>query len=664
MFFKGSETNVKPAKEKRSERRKEKSRDAARCRRSKESEIFSDLAQVLPLPPSTVAHLDKASIMRLVISHLRIRNMLKGIPEDDLAKLGEHDDLYLKALGGMVLVLSLDGDIAYVSNNVCSLLGVSQVDLLGHSIYDVSHPCDHTELRDLLCGKVPNEGSVSLFLRLKCTLNSKGRSVNLKSASYKVLHINGRFVKMEEGNKESLHFVSIGTSIPHPVNIETPLGSYTFLSMHSLDMKFTYADERMSDFLGYEPEDLIGKSLYKFHHVEDNKGIQKAFKSLFAKGQAETGCYRFLARGGGYVWVSTQATVIYNDKGHNPVSVVCVNYVMSEKYNEVDIYSSDQLEWVQNHWEEILCLKESPESVKSEPKSLQSSPNPSARPQPATAKIFAPRTEEMNTGFLTYKDGESNLTMMKEEPEDLTHLAPTAGDRIVILPPLSQLNDLVLPNVSDGFSPLISGNSDNPLFASVVDDRSSGPLSPSLTQSPGGCSLPSLSSFSDDTPSYDETTSMKTLLGLDLDSNDGLSIKKSFLSLNDRDEFQYLSPLNWEIGFATNLEVDDNGLSQPILCLKQYTTLNQLFKPEGKCTSSKFSDHEGTEKSFFPETEVSEKRKRGVNVDSESNKKRRLQVIPGPDDGGGSNLLLSMFSNDPSEFDCFEHQSTLLTNHN
>lgn len=59
-----------------SERRKEKSRDAARCRRGKESEVFYELAQQLPLPHSISSSLDKASIMRLTISYLRIRKLL------------------------------------------------------------------------------------------------------------------------------------------------------------------------------------------------------------------------------------------------------------------------------------------------------------------------------------------------------------------------------------------------------------------------------------------------------------------------------------------------------------------------------------------------------------------------------------------------------------
>jgi len=36
----------------------------------------------------------------------------------------------------------------------------------------------------------------------------------------------------------------VGSPIPHPSNIEIPLGRHTFLSKHSLSMKFTYADEK------------------------------------------------------------------------------------------------------------------------------------------------------------------------------------------------------------------------------------------------------------------------------------------------------------------------------------------------------------------------------------------------------------------------------------
>lgn len=48
----------------------------------------------------------------------------------------------------------------------------------------------------------------------------------------------------ESDTVPQLCLVAIGEPIPHPSNIEIPLGHQTFLSKHSLDMKFTYADEK------------------------------------------------------------------------------------------------------------------------------------------------------------------------------------------------------------------------------------------------------------------------------------------------------------------------------------------------------------------------------------------------------------------------------------
>jgi hypothetical protein len=68
------------------EKRKEKSRDAARCRRSRETEIFTELANTLPLKQDEVDHLDKASVMRLSISFLKVRSMVEMCKYLDLKR--------------------------------------------------------------------------------------------------------------------------------------------------------------------------------------------------------------------------------------------------------------------------------------------------------------------------------------------------------------------------------------------------------------------------------------------------------------------------------------------------------------------------------------------------------------------------------------------------
>uniref|UniRef100_A0A8C1HK25 Endothelial PAS domain protein 1b n=1 Tax=Cyprinus carpio carpio TaxID=630221 RepID=A0A8C1HK25_CYPCA len=393
-----------------SERRKEKSRDAARCRRSKETEVFYELARQLPLPHSISSHLDKASIMRLAISYLRTRKLLTSGTHSLIHIL--MDSWYLKSLGGFISVVTSDGDMIFLSENINKFLGLTQVELTGHSIFDFTHPCDHEEIRENLSlkagmGKKGKELSTErdFFMRMKCTVTNRGRTVNLKSANWKVLHCKGHLkvcngcpARVMCGFKEPplTCVVMMCEPIAHPSNIDTPLDSKTFLSRHSMDMKFTYCDDRVTELMGYSPEDLLGRSAYEFYHALDSDNVTKSHQNLCTKGQAVSGQYRMLAKNGGYVWVETQGTVIYNSRNSQPQCIVCVNYVLSDVEDKSMIFSMDQTE---------SLLK---------PQHLN--------------RFFSPCK-----GGLGSEPGEVLFTKLKEEPEDLTQLAPTPGDTIISL---------------------------------------------------------------------------------------------------------------------------------------------------------------------------------------------------------------------------------------
>uniref|UniRef100_A0A3Q3LWG1 BHLH domain-containing protein n=1 Tax=Labrus bergylta TaxID=56723 RepID=A0A3Q3LWG1_9LABR len=58
---------------------KEKSKNAARTRREKENSEFYELAKLLPLPSAITSQLDKASIIRLTTSYLKMRIVLDSV---------------------------------------------------------------------------------------------------------------------------------------------------------------------------------------------------------------------------------------------------------------------------------------------------------------------------------------------------------------------------------------------------------------------------------------------------------------------------------------------------------------------------------------------------------------------------------------------------------
>lgn len=408
---------------KNSEKRKEKSRDAARCRRSKETEVFFELSNSLPLPPSVTSQLDKASVMRLSISFLKICNILDqhnwtGIDSGKLrGEKQRMEQLYPKALDGFVFILSREGDIVYVNESVAKYLGIQQIELMGQSMYDFAHPCDHEEIREILSArphghKAPVAEERVFYVRMKCTLTSKGRNVNLKSASYKVMKCTGRLVVKTARRSDSSnvptfpYLLSVAEAIPHPSNIEIPMDSNTFLSKHDMDMHFTYCDDRVKDLINYTSDELIGKSLYDYHHALDSDVVEKAYKDLFAKGQTMTGQYRFLARGGGMAWVITQATVIYNSRSQKAQWVVCVHYVISRVEHKELVLSQVQLP-------DTACL---PGNI-----------------QLRTESLFSRKTEDMDEGYFVPPEMRDTMNYVNNEPEDLSYLAPTAGEGSVPL---------------------------------------------------------------------------------------------------------------------------------------------------------------------------------------------------------------------------------------
>ncbi|XP_067276977.1 hypoxia inducible factor 1 subunit alpha a isoform X2 [Pseudorasbora parva] len=450
-----------------SERRKEKSRDAARCRRGKESEVFYELARELPFPHSITSNLDKASVMRLTLSYLRLRKLLNTDILDAETELdSQWNSSYLKALDGFLMVLSADGDIVYLSENVSKCLGLPQIDLTGHSVFEFTHPCDHEELREMLAhrnglSKKTKElhTNRSFLLRMKCTLTSRGRTVNVKSASWKVLRCSGHIHTAdvekgvcEENNACSMNLVLICEPIPHPANIEAPLDSRTFLSRHTLDMRFTYCDERITELLGFDPVDLLQHSVYEYYHALDSDHMTKTHHNLFVKGQVCTGQYRLLAKAGGFVWAETQATVIYNSKNSQPQCVVCVNYILSGIEEPKQILSLQQTNSTkikreqEEHQEEFLGAEVTMAELKAEGKqmdereeeSLEEELNDSLKGEPAALTLVDP----VLTLDITSTD--SAISVLTDIPLYNDVMLPSSSVLLPLSPlspPCSSLND-------------------------------------------------------------------------------------------------------------------------------------------------------------------------------------------------------------------------------
>uniref|UniRef100_A0A672Z5R1 SIM bHLH transcription factor 2 n=1 Tax=Sphaeramia orbicularis TaxID=375764 RepID=A0A672Z5R1_9TELE len=345
---------------------KEKSKNAAKTRREKENGEFYELAKLLPLPAAITSQLDKASIIRLTSSYLKMRAVFpdglgdgwgqsaRFSPLDSMAKeLGSH---LLQTLDGFVFVVASDGKIMYISETASVHLGLSQVELTGNSIFEYIHPSDHDEMTAVLGLHQPAhhhfsqeyEIERSFFLRMKCVLAK--RNAGLTCGGYKVIHCSG-YLKVRqymmdmvlyESCYQTVGLVAVGHSLPPSGITEIKLHSNMFMFRASLDFKLIFLDSRVADLTGYEPQDLIEKTLYHHVHACDVFHLRYAHHLLLVKGQVTTKYYRMLSKHGGWVWVQSYATIVHNSRSSRPHCIVSVNYVLTDiEFKELQL-SEDQ----------------------------------------------------------------------------------------------------------------------------------------------------------------------------------------------------------------------------------------------------------------------------------------------------------------------------------
>nr|XP_054605267.1 endothelial PAS domain-containing protein 1 isoform X3 [Nothobranchius furzeri]XP_054605268.1 endothelial PAS domain-containing protein 1 isoform X3 [Nothobranchius furzeri] len=247
----------------------------------------------------------------------------------------DETSMYLKVLEGFLMVLSTAGDMIFLSDNVSKYMGLTQTELMGHNIFEYTHPCDHEEIRhnlrltaeDVWCSQKRD-----IVMRIKSALTHRGRISNIKSATWKVLHCQGRAKVCTASSSASCLLL---TCRPLPLS-HTLLSTHTFTSQHSMDMKFTYCDQRVTSLLGYRPDELLGRSIYDLCHTLDTKCLNKNHLNLCLKSQSVSGQYRLLVRGGGYVWVESHSAVIpgvqpsrSRPNTNQPLCILTVTYVLS-----------------------------------------------------------------------------------------------------------------------------------------------------------------------------------------------------------------------------------------------------------------------------------------------------------------------------------------------
>ncbi|XP_038047672.1 protein cycle-like [Patiria miniata] len=360
-------------------------------RREKMNTYIQELCALVPTCNSMKAKLDKLTILRMAVQHVKsLRGSVSSIHETNMKPAFLADDelkrLILEAAEGFLFVVSCDrGRMNYVSESVSHILHISREHLIGQSLFDLMHPKDVSKVKEQLSSSdlVPRERYIdaktglplksdvvpsppqllsgarrSFFCRMKIfnqvlmakleddRMCSKKR---LKQGSdrktYVTIHCTGYLKSWPSANFGSsmdnenendgcnlscLVAIARPIQMPHSSNKESStIQPAEFVSRHAVDGKYTFVDQRATAVLGYLPQELLGTSCYEYFHSEDIHHMAESHKAvLLAKEKILTNVYRLRAKNGVFVQLQTRMFCFRNPWTKDVEYIVCTNTVV------------------------------------------------------------------------------------------------------------------------------------------------------------------------------------------------------------------------------------------------------------------------------------------------------------------------------------------------
>ncbi|CAH1792214.1 unnamed protein product [Owenia fusiformis] len=309
---------------------------ASKQRRDQINNEIATLRDLLPLPESSRQRLSQLQVMSLACVFIRKCNYITRLFGGDVIS-DESSFSFASAMSGFLLIVTKDGKMLYISDNVTEYLGHSMVDLLtqGDSLYDIVDKRDHSAVQaQLLNNSFENNDERTFFCRMNVARSFRRHST---FGDHKVMHVRGHFiqptVRDHFGNQPV--FMALCSPLITPEVKESVIQNNTliFRSIHSLDMKFIEVALNGEHHLGYTDEEMKNKSWYELLHPEDVADAREKHIQLI-KSSHEMGCMltiRLLSRDGGFIWANVVMHIrqsFISDNGEP--AIVCINQVISD----------------------------------------------------------------------------------------------------------------------------------------------------------------------------------------------------------------------------------------------------------------------------------------------------------------------------------------------
>jgi two-component system, sporulation sensor kinase E len=109
---------------------------------------------------------------------------------------------------------------------------------------------------------------------------------------------------------------------------------------------YEYITPSCHSMLGYEVEEMLGRSFYEFVHAQDLDKVKEHFTSAFRSKTFSKFDYRYLCKDGSYIYVETVVNIIFDKKGRIYGAVLVSRDISDRKRMESELSRLDRLKTV------------------------------------------------------------------------------------------------------------------------------------------------------------------------------------------------------------------------------------------------------------------------------------------------------------------------------
>ncbi|NWH81424.1 NPAS4 protein, partial [Piaya cayana] len=275
---------------------------ASKARRDQINAELQALRSLLPISVQEKERLSYLHTMALVCLRLRGAQLF---PPDSTPYAGPVPgaDL-LSLLPGFLLVLSADGKLVYISENVAQVLGLSVVEMLaqGDTVFDIldGQACEEARRKLLLAREEPGR-EVTFVSEMRTS-----KAFRLQHGGNRAVAVCGRFTVLRwPPAPSSTAFLALCTPVAQfPADSDAGSQDDLIQSTHFLDMTFANVTESVTYHLGYRREELIGQSWYSLLHPEDTERAAAQHRAVGAgAGGPVPAVLRVLRRDRRWAWL-------------------------------------------------------------------------------------------------------------------------------------------------------------------------------------------------------------------------------------------------------------------------------------------------------------------------------------------------------------------------